>query len=237
MKYMDVDNKVMKLLYPFANVMCLFFPIGKLENGGTCEFASEECLKKCCANKPGSAFRKGYKEMRRDVFNYFLNNSPGKITSRILIELEDVNCNIFSWFSSGDCPEFLTSKYISIVAKIDAEGIIQTGFTRNRRLWLFCKNHLTINARILLTVENINNISQPGIYSVPDYELGCINIWKLTTYKKYVTEGCGGGFYKDHIRKSGKDQSHLELDCKACHQNNTGCFMNFQKEIKNNINT
>jgi len=42
--------------------------------------------------------------------------------------------------------------------------------------------------------------------------------------KVYKSSGCGGGYYANHAVKSGMDNSHLKLDCKACYENKTGCF-------------
>lgn len=215
--------KEIEIVYPFANVMGLFFQEGRLEDGGTCEFATKICLEKCCANAPGAGKRIGF-EKKQEIFNYFLNNSPEKIASRILTELKNAKCKIFTWFASGDCPFFLTSKFFAIVEKLDKEGIIQTGFTRNRRLWERCQSSLSENNRTLLTIENIKDASMIGLYSIPDYEIGAIDIVKVNFKKVYKTGGCGGGYYEDHVVEVGKDRSHLKLDCNACYENKTGCF-------------
>jgi len=40
----------MKVLRPSQNYVAgIFFPIGRLENGGTCQYASERCLEECYA--------------------------------------------------------------------------------------------------------------------------------------------------------------------------------------------
>jgi len=216
----------MKLLYPFFNVMGIFFPVGILSEGGTCQFATETCLKKCCANKPGEGQKIGF-EKKFETYSNFLKYSPNKIVKQILSELKDADCKILSWFASGDCPSFLTKKFYDIICGLDKNGIIQTGFTRNKDLWNWCKNINNENCRVLLTVENSNNIASIGLYSVPNYDLGCFDIYVMDSKKKtyHRTNGCGGGYYTEHIYESKIDRSHLLGDCTHCYENNIGCFI------------
>jgi len=127
----------MKLLYPFANVMGLMFPLGRLEDGGTCEFATPKCHDECCACnldiEMGIEFT-----VRRNIFNYFLDNRPEDVAAKMLGELKRGKCKIFTWFASGDCPSFLTEKFFAVVKGLDDAKIIQTGFTRNEDLWEKC---------------------------------------------------------------------------------------------------
>jgi len=213
--------KTNQMLYPFANVMGLFFPVGKLENGGTCEFATAKCLKKCCANAPGAGKKIGFKK-KQECFNYFLNNSSIKIAAQILTELENADCEIFTWFASGDCPSFLILKFFAVIKELDKKGVIQTGFTRNQSLWEECRD--LYNAKILLTIEDIERAQKPGLYSMPNYKIGAIDVLLVNFEKLYHGDGCGGGYYYNHILKTGIDNSHLKLDCKACYENKTGCF-------------
>jgi hypothetical protein len=111
-----MNPKVNKLLYPFANVMGLFFPVGKLQNGGTCEFATKKCLERCCAHLPGAGLRIGY-EKKKESYDFFLKNSFKEITKQILSELTVGECKIFTWFASGDCPSFLTFKFSNVVKR------------------------------------------------------------------------------------------------------------------------
>lgn len=219
--------KTVKLLYPYANVMGLMFPVGKLEDGGTCQFATKICLVKCCAHLPGSG-RKISFERKREIYDYFLVNSPETITQQLLNELKEAGCEIFTWFATGDCPGFLTGKYFAVVKALDQKGIIQTGFTRNNELWRRCQK-LSENSKILLTIEAISDAERAGMYSMPNYEIGAIDLVRVGTKKKHVSSGCGGGYYQDHIVKTGSDNSHFNLDCKACYKNKTGCFHEVKK--------
>ncbi len=212
----------MKLLYPFANVMGLMFPLGRLEDGGTCEFATPKCYDECYAcnldTEIGIEFR-----VRRNIFNYFLDNPPEDVAIKMIEELKRKRYKILTWFASGDCPAFLTEKFFAVVKDLDDAGIIQTGFTRNKELWGKCHG-LSKNNKVLLSVEDPNSVSEPGLYSIPHYEIGAVDILRITLTKRYISSGCGGGYYENHIKVTGKDDSHLRLDCKACYKNKTGCF-------------
>jgi hypothetical protein len=212
----------MKLLYPYSNVMGLMFPLGKLENGGTCEFMTEKCYEECCSCNLDTEMGIEAK-VRRNIFNFFLDNCPENVAVKMIGELKRAQCKIFTWFASGDCPSFLTEKFYAVVKGLDDAGIIQTGFTRNKNLWEKCHG-LSKNNKTLLSIEDPENASEPGLYSIPRYEIGAIDIVHVEFGKKYVRSGCGGGYYEDHIKVHGKDTSHLKLDCKACYKNKTGCF-------------
>ncbi len=234
MKHQSETAIKRQILYPFANVMGLFFPVGKLENGGTCAFATSQCLEKCCAHHPGSGTKIGF-EKKRMAYSFFLDNTADKISRQILRELKKADCNIFTWFASGDCPSFLTDKYFDVIQILDKKGIIQTGVTRNSVLWGKC-NELSNDSRVLLTVENIEECltysEKVRLYSLPNYKIGAIDIYKVVYDKIYVRSGCGGSYYDDHIKSKGKVKAHLKLDCKACYVNKTGCFTVFEEETK-----
>jgi len=208
-----------KLLYPFANVLGLFFPVGKLENGGTCEFATLECLKKCCAFKGGEKIDF---DLKQKCFDYFRINTKEIILEKIIQELKEKGETILTWFASGDCPKFLTSKFAWIVHRLDNEGIIQVGFTRNDYLYDYTSLDIK-NGKVLLTMENYQGIKTSGLYSIPDYKTGAINIIKVIGEEKFLHDGCRGSS-EFKIKNKEKVKSHLKLDCRYCYENKTGCF-------------
>jgi len=212
----------MKILYTFAHVMGLFFPEGKIKNGGSCEFATNKCLKKCCAHKPGDGQKIKF-EKKEKIFQFFIENPIDQIFDQIVLELRNSNCEIFSWFASGDCPSKLTTKLFEIIQKLDEVKIIQSGFTRNKKLWKLCKK-LSSNCKVLLTIEDPNDIDEDGLYAFPNYKIGAFDIYCVKNQQQYITSGCGGGYYQDHMKKIKKEDSHLEMNCKKCYENRTGCF-------------
>jgi len=212
----------MKVLYPYAKVMGLFFPVGKLRDGGSCEFITEKCCVECfaCSLDTDMGIES---ELKKQIYEYFAKTSPSRVVRQILKELKEAKCEIFTWFASGDCPSKLTNKFYTIIKKLDTEGVIQTGFTRNNDLWKKCSG--LSKSRILLTVESVDDQLVPGWYSLPNYKIGAIDIVEVRLEKVRVSAGCGGGYYEDHIKAIGKDTSHLKLDCQSCYRQKTGCFI------------
>jgi hypothetical protein len=215
----------MKILYPFANVMGLHFPVGKLEDGGTCQFITDKCYEECCCNYLPDVTMGVEIKIKKKVYRYFLDNSPEKVAKQMAKELSEADCNILSWFASGDCPSMLTNKFHSVVKILDKSNIIQTGFTRNKTLWKKCKQ-LSPSCKVLFTIEDIKDTDDDGLYSLPNYEIGAIDIVHIADKKtgRFITVGCGGGYYEHQKKIMGKDNSHLKLDCRACYKDKTGCF-------------
>jgi hypothetical protein len=213
----------MKLLYPYANVMGLFFPVGPLEKGGTCEFATKTCHEECCACQLDMGMGVEV-SLKQEIYERIENISPEAIAEDIIAELKEAKCEILTWFSSGDCPSILTKRFFWLAGFLDARGIIQTGITRNKALWQKCKQ-LSSRAKVLLTIEKVDDSLERGIYSLPDYKTGAISIVEVGLGPVRISAGCGGGYYEDHVKILGIDTSHLKLDCKACHRNKTGCFI------------
>ena len=125
--------KITKLLYPFANVMGIFFPVGRLKDNGTCEFATNECLKNCIAIKNKKECI-GYTS-KENIYQFFQNENVTNICIQLCLELDRNNCNIIAWFASGDCPSYMTDKIVKIIEKLQERKIVQCGFTRNINLW------------------------------------------------------------------------------------------------------
>ncbi len=213
----------MKLLYPFANVMGLYFPVGKLSEHGTCQFSTPTCIEECCACHldTGLGIERKIKE---DIYQYFLDNEFVIILKKIVSELRKADCNILTWFASGDCTSIITDRFYQVVKGLDLLGIIQTGITRNISLWKRCQD-LSEKAKILLTIEKVSDDMEPGLYSLPDYKCGVISIVTVGIGKVHIAAGCGGGYYEYKMKILETDKTHLKLDCKACYANKTGCFI------------
>lgn len=238
--------KTIKLLHPFAKVMGIYFPVGKLENGGTCEFATAECLKECIAFHPDAKDPKIPYEDKLSTYHYFSENSDEIIVKNIITELIESSCRIISWFVSGDCPTDLVYKIINVMLLLQNAGIVQCGFTRNRELHsdLYFKNksysdiddwEMPSDLRIVLTVENIekargefktddvNDGYGRIIFGCPDYRNKKVNLY-IRDQSYY---SCYDDYYYNkpdvEIVKNRKQSS--ELNCKKCYENKTGCFV------------
>jgi hypothetical protein len=228
-----------QILYPFAHVMGIFFPVGDLKDGGTCEFSTDVCKEKCCAishKKIGAN-----KKFKEGSLKYFKDNDADTIASQIHKELNESSSVILkpkflvSWFASGDCPSYLIDKIHQIILNIRNRGIIQNGMTRNKDLWNKIKDFE--DGRFLLTKEKTSsNLTvedfkddEEGLYSIPNYDSGTIDIVKYVNHTIRISRGCGGGYYTDHIIKNQyikSKEKYLDLNCRKCFEKRIGCFTN-----------
>ena len=235
-----------KLLHPFAHVMGVYFPVGKLEDGGTCEFATEKCLKECIACNPDTKNSRIPYGDKLTAYDYFISNTAEDIAKKIIGELIDSSCKQVSWFASGDCPRAIEWKVLSVMLILQNSGIIQCGFTRNRKLHthLYFKRSsysdidswsLPSDLRIVLTVEDIEKargvlrISDVNkgdgnvLMGCPDYREKKVNIYirgqsSFSCYDNY--------FYSNpEINMVPKNKEGKELNCKACYEKKQGCFV------------
>ncbi len=205
----------MKLLFPYSRDFAVYFPPGKLKDGGSCEFMTPKCEKSC------GLMANSYEKR---VFFAFRNHTVKLLSSEILKQLNDEGHNQFHWFAAGDCPKILTDKILQVINILADKGIIQNGFTRNIKLWKAC---LKIkNTRIALTVEsrrNAKQMSAHGLVSLPDYKSEYTYIYiqgsKVTMCGGGIT--CGSGFVED-------DEVYPE-DCTLCCEDSRGCFTGFKK--------
>jgi len=224
---------MMKILYPYANVMGIFFPVGKIDDGGTCQFATAKCLKECCAIShkkigPSLVFRK-------KAFSFFVENNFITIAGKILEELKEDKCNVLAWFASGDCPITYKDKFVNIIKVLQDNGVVQTGITRSWNLWMDLLKIQNDQTRFLLTEESMDQVNvrnqSGGMYSIPDYKNGVIDIVISESHEVKKQYGCGGGYYTDHVLKGKiiKDDKYLDLNCQKCYDKKIGCFTKLLK--------
>lgn len=206
-----------KLLRPFTGTGTIFFPVG-LPPGGTCYFATPDCLDSCYAVDPNDAnFDEDLKiseDEKQRIFNLFLSMNYEKLANRIVSELEGLQTTILHWFGSGDCPPDLTS-FVSLVIRSIPANIIQMGFTRNKELW---EKHKDIFA---LTIESEKEATDSeALYSIPNYKEQVSVMYS----PKYEVRGgyCGPLTCRD-IRRDHKELEHY-INCKTCLRLKTGCF-------------
>lgn len=188
---------------------CIFFPVGKIEDGGTCYYMTKECLAHC-----PSAGVVNEHEIR--AYKYFKEFPVDVIVERILKELKYFKSNWLGWFSWGDCPPSLVDKIYSIVMKLNSQGIFQSGFTRNRRLWekLPCKDELRFSFSVDSEDEAIE-YSKEKTVCFPDVDkaqarvfVGGKMVARCTGYFCYIVS----------------QKRTVEADCDVCYQDKEGCF-------------
>ncbi len=211
----------MKLVYHDGTVGAIYFPVGKLKKGGTCQFATARCIKAC-----GLETNKAVD----DVYKFFQSKPVGIICEQILKDLYYFPRKVLYWFASGDCPSKLEDKIILIMKALLTQGISQNGFTRNKSLW---EKALKLNKiRLALTIESKEEalkIKTKGLIAVPNWACWKADIyeWVKKEKKTYHHGGCGGGWYT-YKTKEGREKVSVE-DCGICHDKKIGCFTNLKK--------
>jgi len=203
------------ILRPFTGTGAVFFPTGP-PPGGTCEFATEKCLKTCYVND-WSNFDEETRLpycVKRETYRLIITESIDNIVDRMLIDLAGLQTNILSWFGSGDCLSRDVERISAIIQALPSR-IVQMGFTRNQKLW---ERHKNVFA---LTIEKIEDApDRVSMYAIPDYE-------KETSIMVSPRYEVRGGFCGPHLCMD-RDRARPELthyiNCKTCHRLGTGCF-------------
>ena len=169
--------------------MGVYFPTGKLETGGTCEFATTKCLEHCIANKMQAASQITARDLaylgvespipickdypsrvkQERALAWFKDNDVHTIVVALLHSMQQTDEYILHWFASGDCPDYMLDKIVSIIAAINQAGYIQIVFSRNQRLVSILRrmddNELL---RVVYTTDNKTGAS--GLIAWPDYD-------------------------------------------------------------------
>lgn len=202
-----------KLLRPFTGTGAVFFPVGKPPTG-TCERASDECIRKCYANNDRDFDEEVRipEEEKREIYEYIMTAPISHVVWHILDNLDGLQTPILHWFGTGDC---LTKDIDRISEVIDAipPEITQMGFTRNVALW---ERHKNVFA---LTIENKEEaLGRTGIFSVPDYNEEISHMY--STKYKVLGGRCGPYICEDDERP---DIAHY-INCRTCLRQKSGCF-------------
>lgn len=218
-----------KLVYPFSGVAGIFFPVGKLDEGGTCEFASKKCLEVCGAFKNATATNKIEYEAKYNAFVDITQRKTHDIIWKIVKEVKELNSDILYWFASGDCPSEFTSRIAYIIEGLSYIIPVQIGFTRNQELWE--KTNRLDNVRIALTLEKpykskLQRMSSLGTIAIPNYNTGNIKLYRCTQSHT----SCGAGIV--YVKKLG-ETIKKKADCSNCFKEKIGCFQDF--EIKGGV--
>ncbi len=195
-----------KILYNsgVGRLPSIFFPSGKIKDGGSCSFATPICLKFCESSKAN--------QKEKDIFKYITTADSLEVFHKILNELgED---KLLYWFASGDCPPKHKQRIASLIKALAERDIIQLGFTRNKKLWETLVD--VSNCYIILTIEDkkeAEKISNDRIVAVPDYKEGKVNLYK----NGFHYGGCGADWYEF-------EDIICENDCRECYEVSRGCF-------------
>jgi len=215
-----------KILHIFSGVAGVFFPAGKLEDGGTCEFASCECLEKCAAFSNATNKNKIGYQPKYEALEFITKQPIFVVCNKILEEMSRLESRILYWFAAGDCMRRHTQRIASIMRHLSLEGVIQCGFTRNRTLWGIASEISGLH--LALTIEDeeaAKKLSNEGIVVIPDYESEKILFYFNTRHYG----SCGVKGYNDLSELSIGDS------CKDCYKNRLGCFARTEKDSKKDV--
>lgn len=123
-----------RILHMDSDIPSIYFPVGTIEDGGTCAFATEKCMEYC-----PSGFEPN--EHEKYALEFFKTNDAKAISRKIIADYQELinethyYAEIIQWHVWGDCLPELTDKTFRTMLDINRAEIPQYGFTRNRELW------------------------------------------------------------------------------------------------------
>jgi len=226
-----------ELLHSFSGCSAVFFPVRRLKDGGTCEFATERCLRECAAFKNATEGNKIPYDEKVRVYKQITEGQIFEVCNSIIKQLSKCKPpRLLYWFACGDCPKKHEDRIVKIIKYMSECGVTQIGFTRNQSLWE--RVHKLGGVRFILTVEDIKMIDEiykAGFYAVPNYKTGQVRIIRNTWVVKeprweYTCPASGWHtptknmattyWHKDTL-KNGVDG---ETNCSECYNGRKGCF-------------
>lgn len=202
----------MNILRDFSGIKAIFLPVLI-----SCEFATEKCIANCIPVQHQKT--EGNDEDAIDSFLFIFSSKPETIAAYIVTCLS--SCKFLYWFATGDCPLSKTEHILRIMEILKECGIIQIGFTRNRKLWKLAGRSGT---RLVLTIEDKSEIKAfektDGLLFIPDYKTGKGEMYSLREQK--VVRSCGSDYsVYDMVGTDKRD------NCMECFSNKIGCFTDF----------
>lgn len=207
-----------ELLHPDGKIDAIYFPPGLPERGGSCTFASMKCLVNCLSYLTQNS-------ITTDTINAFKVFGAEKLISILWEQIKAQPEKLMEWFCWGDCPPELTDKVCKVIAGLAKKGVVQCGFTRNKKLW---KAALKIpNVRIGITIEDFDDVAEyakKGLVAHPKYDSGETELFYNTTEEPAAGGTCGSQFMMDVATGV-----IYEADCLTCYKSKRGCFTDFKK--------
>lgn len=221
----------MKILRPIYSAAGIFFPIGRPEDGGTCQYASDICLKKCYAlDKDYDEVLNIPEEDKKKIYDFFTTESLVTICNEVIKEMEELQVKILTWFASGDCLDKDVDRIYRIMFLLHGEGIIQNGFTRNVKLYDTIIDDEVIK-HIVLTVESKAVKDAPddeypkGLWAIPNYKTGVVELY----HGKLGHVSYGGCGMNDVTTQFKGEEVVIASNCLGCYNKKIGCFLEIPK--------
>ncbi len=204
----------MKLVYHDGTIGAIYFPVGDIKKGGSCQFASKKCIRECGLQS---------NQIIDGVYEYFKSQNIGVIVEQILKDLFYFPKKILYWFPSGDCPTEMQDKILKIMIALENQGLKQMGFTRNRELWAkandaYVKLVLTVN-----TKKEALKIKENWLVAVPQFACWKADIYGWVKGSREVSCSCGGGWVTVYDKEAHRGFVSEE-DCGICYDKKIGCW-------------
>lgn len=221
----------MNILRPSNNYVAgIFFPIGRPETGGTCQYASERCLRECYAlNKCHDVTVDIPECEKREIYRFFVQQTKIHICNKILEEMDGLQAKVLSWFCSGDCMDNEIEKIYGVMLLLNEEGIIQNGFTRNVNLYQRIRED-EILQHIVLTVESKSEKDTPediqgefGLWAIPNYDKAKTELYRGTL--AYAEDVGSCGFHNVSSHTFDGKEVRIATNCYGCYKEEIGCFI------------
>jgi len=220
----------MKILRPtHAYVAGIFFPIGLPTKGGTCQYSSKECLKNCCMLDVNydECINVTEKE-KKDIYKYFIGNPTLNVACEVAVEMGELQAKVLNWFVSGDCLDEDVDAIYEVMLLLHKADIVQTGFTRNAKLYKKVLRSRTFQS-LVLTVESKSVKDTPvdyyfhenrGLWAIPDYDKKVTQLYHgRLAYTSYG--GCGSSSV---THKFDGKEVEIAPNCYGCYKRKIGCF-------------
>lgn len=211
-KLLSIEAKLGFVNRPFS----IDFPNGSPEQGGTCEFMTEQCKKFC------SDLYK-YELFESNTYAFFKNSSITEICQELVKHRIE---SPLMWFcDSGDCPMSMMGKLLKVIRFLSDNGVAQGGFTRNKSFWV--EANKIEKVRFFLTVEDMGSVQEMNKLGPVAYPL--YGTEQVRIYTENAIWLCGlGDLIFFPICGLGElqigDVKHPE-DCSNCYKEKIGCFV------------
>ena len=207
-----------RIVFLDGRIPSIYFPTGRAEDGGSCDFATAECLENC----PSCQVTNPHEQRAFQAFQTLSADALVKWIREDLEALEEYSLDILQWFAWGDCPMTMTRLVAQVMKHLSGGGrdLVQYGFTRNIELWRAAL-HLP-RVRLGMSVDSSQLAwqlsKQGGLVCHPDFERSMARLY----WDGHRVAECSG-WWCSWIDPTGRKE-HRESICEDCIAAKRGCF-------------
>lgn len=189
-----------------GDIPSTYFPAGRPQDGGTCAYATAECIEECPSGQltnPHEIAALGL--MKSQTARWLVGTILAELGGRTL----------FQWHVWGDCLPELTAKCALVMRGLERMGVRNFGFTRNPELWKLASAagiHVGLSVD---TEKEAVELSQTGHVCWPDRYRGVTRMYA----NGQMTAICNGWW----CTWLPEEEMH-NSDCRRCITERRGCF-------------